>query len=234
VLNNYQFTFAHYFIKMKKITISIIAFLAIICSLNALCQTNTTAAQAKVLLDGVSKKYKSFKTIKANFKLAIDNTANKIKEEKKGILTLKANKFKVELDNQEIICDGKTVWTFAKDANEVQVNNYEANASGISPASIFTMYEKGFLYQMGEVVKEAGKDIQVIELSPTDKTKNYFKIKLFIDKASQSIVRSKIFDKNGNIYTYSVMQFVSNTNYDDATFTFDAKKHPGVEVNDIR
>jgi len=219
---------------MKKTIISIAIILSSLISIKAICQTNTTAGQAKVLLDGVSKKYKSFKTIKANFKLSIDNAANKIKEEKKGILTLKANKFKVELDNQEIICDGKTVWTFAKDANEVQVNNYEANSSGISPASIFTMYEKGFLYQMGEVVKEAGKDIQVIDLTPTDKSKNYFKIKLFIDKANQSIVRSKIFDKNGNIYTYSVLQFVSNTNYDDATFSFDVKKHPGVEINDIR
>jgi outer membrane lipoprotein-sorting protein len=219
---------------MKKISQSIVAVIIILSSFSSFSQSTTTAAQAKVLLDGVSKKYKAFKTIKANFKLGVENAANKIKEEKKGILTLKANKFKVELDNQEIICDGKTVWTFAKDANEVQVNNYEANASGISPASIFTMYEKGFLYQMGEVVKEAGKDIQIIELTPTDKTKNYFKIKLFIDKAAQSIVRSKIFDKNGNVYTYSVMQFVSNTNFDDATFAFDTKKHPGVEVNDIR
>ena len=182
----------------------------------------------------LAKNINLLKQLKLILKLAIDNTANKIKEEKKGILTLKSNKFKVELDNQEITCDGKTVWTFAKDANEVQVNNYEANTSGISPASIFTMYEKGFLYQMGEVIKEAGKDIQLIELTPTDKTKNYFKIKLYIDKATQSIVRSKIFDKNGNIYTYSVLQFVPNANYDDVTFSFDAKKHPGVEVNDIR
>jgi outer membrane lipoprotein-sorting protein len=194
----------------------------------------TTSAQAKTLLDGVSKKYKSFKTIKANFKLAIDNAANKIKEEKKGLLVLKSNKFHVEMDNQEISCDGKTVWTFAKDANEVQVNNYESNPNGISPADIFTMYEKGFMYQMAEVVKDNGKDVQVIELTPTDKNKNYFKIKLFIDKAAQSIVRSKIFDKNGNIYTYSVVQFASNTNIDESTFVFDSKKHPGVDVNDIR
>ncbi|MFM2226295.1 MAG: hypothetical protein RJA07_2497 [Bacteroidota bacterium] len=219
---------------MKQIITVFLTALLVLGSFSVFSQAKGTATQAKTFLDGVSKKYKSFKTIKANFKLAIDNVANKIKEEKKGLLVLKANKFHVEMDNQEISCDGKTVWTYAKDANEVQVNNYEANPNGISPADIFTMYEKGFLYQMGDVVKEAGKDVQMIELTPTDKTKNYFKIKLFIDKAAQSIVRSKIFDKNGNIYTYSVVQFSSNLTIEDATFVFDAKKHPGVDVNDIR
>ncbi|MEY4876595.1 MAG: hypothetical protein RL708_1744 [Bacteroidota bacterium] len=219
---------------MKHITTSLLIVLLTVSSFSVFSQAKGTPAQAKIFLDGVSKKYKSFKTIKANFKLAIDNAASKIKEEKKGLLVLKANKFRVEMDNQEISCDGKTVWTYAKDANEVQVNNYEANPNGISPADIFTMYEKGFLYQMGDVIKEAGKDLQMIELTPTDKTKNYFKIKLFIDKAAQSIVRSKIFDKNGNVYTYSVMQFSSNISIEDATFVFDSKKHPGVDINDIR
>jgi chaperone LolA len=218
---------------MKKLKLSLFAFFTLVCFI-AFAQNNGNASQAKLLLDGMSKKYKSYKTIKANFKLSIENAANKIKEEKKGLLVLKANKFRVEMDNQEISCDGKTVWTYMKDANEVQVNNYEANPNGISPADIFTMYEKGFLYQMAEIIKENGKDLQVVELTPTDKSKNYFKIKLFIDKATQSIVRSKIFDKNNNIYTYHVVQFQSNQTIEDATFTFDAKKHPGVEVNDIR
>jgi outer membrane lipoprotein-sorting protein len=84
------------------------------------------------------------------------------------------------------------------------------------------------------VIKENGKDLQVVELTPIDKSKNYFKIKLVIDKTTQSIARSKIFDKNGNVYTYYVTQFQSNQTIEDATFTFDLKKHPGVEVNDIR
>ncbi|MEY2830538.1 MAG: hypothetical protein RIQ33_2396 [Bacteroidota bacterium] len=218
---------------MKKLKLSLFALFTLVCCV-VFAQNKGTSNQAKLLLDGMSKKYKSYKTIKANFKLSIENTANKIKEEKKGLLVLKANKFRVEMDNQEISCDGKTVWTFMKDANEVQINNYEANPNGISPADIFTMYEKGFLYQMAEVIKENGKDLQVVELTPTDKSKNYFKIKLVIDKASQSIARSKIFDKNGNVYTYYVTQFQSNQTIDDAAFTFDIKKHPGVEVNDIR
>jgi outer membrane lipoprotein-sorting protein len=194
----------------------------------------TNDTKAKIYLDNIGKKYKALKTIKATFKLLVENTANKLREEKKGNLTIKGVKYKVEMDGQEIICDNKTIWTYSKDENEVQVNNYEPNPNSVNPATIFTMYEKGFICQMGELVKEAGKDLQTIDLTPTDKSKSYFKIKLYIEKATQNIVKSKIFDKNGNRYTYEVIQFTPNTNIEDAFFAFDTKKHPGVEVNDIR
>ena len=190
--------------------------------------------KTKALLDGMSKKYRSYKTIKANFKMVLENAASKTKEEKVGLIVLKGGKYHVEMGSLEITCDTKSIWSFSKDDNEVTVNNYEPNAKGISPADIFTLYEKGFLYQMAEVVKENGKELQVVELTPTDKSKNYFKIKLFIDKASQSMVRTNIFDKNGNHYTYEIVQLTPNAPFEDVYFSFDAKKHPKVEVTDNR
>lgn len=227
---------------MKIITMKFIPFIlglslifvAAFAQVKPTTNTNFTDPKAKVLLDAVSKKYKSYKSIKATFKLKIENAINKIKEEKKGVLVLKNGKYKVELEGQEIICDLKTTWTYVKDANEVQISTYEADAHAVNPSEIFTMYEKGFIYQLGEVVKEGGKDIQVVELTPTDKKKNYFKIKLFLDKAAQNIVRSTIFDKNGNKYTYEITQFTANPAIDDSFFKFDAAKYPGVEVNDLR
>jgi outer membrane lipoprotein-sorting protein len=194
----------------------------------------TNDPKAKVVLDAMSKKYRSFKTIKAGFKMVLENTASKTKEEKTGMIVLKGMHYHVEFGNLEITCDNKSVWTYTKDENEVTVNKYDANAKAINPADIFTLYEKGFLYQLAADEKEGGKLYQVIELTPTDKTKNYFKLKLYIDKASQAIAKTKIFDKNGNRYTYEIVQFTPNTAFEDAYFSFDAKKHPGVEVTDNR
>jgi outer membrane lipoprotein-sorting protein len=44
----------------------------------------------------------------------------------------------------------------------------------------------------------------------------------------------KIFEKNGNQYSYEITNFTPNANVTDATFTFDPKKYPGVEVVDLR
>ena len=71
-----------------------------------------------------------------------------------------------------------------------------------------------------------------IELTPTDKTKPFFKILLYVN--NNTIVSTKLFEKTGNRYTYSTSGLVTNGNIPDATFVFDAKKFPGAEVVDLR
>jgi outer membrane lipoprotein-sorting protein len=99
---------------------------------------------------------------------------------------------------------------------------------------IFTMYNKGFVSKMGENVKESGRELTVLELAPKDKKKNYFKIKLFIEKNNQQIIKTIVFDKNGSVHTYTITNQIPNIKFDDGYFTFIAKKYPNVEINDMR
>ena len=77
-----------------------------------------------------------------------------------------------------------------------------------------------------------GKSVQELELTPIDKKKNFFKVLLYTD--NQNIVSSKVFEKNGNRYTYSVSNMQTGKTIDESLFVFDAKKYPGVEVVDLR
>jgi outer membrane lipoprotein carrier protein len=43
-----------------------------------------------------------------------------------------------------------------------------------------------------------------------------------------------MFDKSGNKFKYTLTKFVPNVKVDDAFFTFDPKKYPGVQVVDLR
>ncbi|MNY31835.1 lipoprotein chaperone [compost metagenome] len=73
----------------------------------------------------------------------------------------------------------------------------------------------------------------MIDLVPVV-TKQFSKIELSVDKKQKQLKQIKIFDKNGNRYTYKVKTFVQNPKVDDAFFAFDKKKYPGVEVVDLR
>jgi outer membrane lipoprotein-sorting protein len=190
--------------------------------------------KAKDILTGVSAKYKSYKSMRAEFSYTLENPQAKIKETQAGSIILSGAKYRLAIAGQEIICDGKTIWTYMKEAKEVQVNDVDPSAEGIKPSEIFTMYEKGFLYKFVDEKKVAGKIQQNLELTPTDKSKEFFKIKLTIDKASKQIVKSVIFDKNGNRYTYAIKTFTPNYAVNASSFMFDAKKFPGVEVVDLR
>ena len=71
-------------------------------------------------------------------------------------------------------------------------------------------------------------------VSLIDKKKNFFKIKLTIDKTNQTITKSQVFDKSGTIHTYTVTNQVPNIKLEDGFFVFDEKKYPKCEVIDLR
>ncbi len=191
--------------------------------------------KAKVVLDGVSKKFKSLKSVIANFVLKIEGANNSVHDTKKGSVYVKGPKYKVVMDGQEIISDNTTSWTYAKDINEVTVSNVDHSNTSMTPAKIFTnFYDKDFLYRLTGESTEKGKVLQNIELTPTDKSKNFFKVLVDVDKKNQTLARMRVFEKNGNRYTYEITSFKPNGAVTDDLFTFDAKKYPGVEVVDLR
>ncbi len=209
-------------------------------TMSGMAQTKTGSLgandpKAKVILDNVSKKFSTFKTVVANFVLKVEGGNNSVTDSKKGTVYVKGSKYKVNLEGQEIISDNKTSWTYQKDANEVTINNVDQGSTQLTPAKLFTnFYDKDYLYRLDAETTEKGKVYQNIEMTPTDKSKNVFKVIVSIDKKNQNISRMKMFEKNGNRYTYEITNFTPNTNLTDATFSFDPKKYPGVEVVDLR
>ena len=190
-------------------------------------------ADAKKILDGVSKKFKTYKTVKAKFQLRIENASGKSIGTKSGSVSMKGVKYSISLPGQEIYSDGSNTWSYEKSSNEVTVTKIDPTASTITPQKLFTnFYDKDFLYKLNGVVKEGGKSMQEIELTPIDKTKPFHKVLLYIDNST--IYTTKIFEKSGNRFTYSVSNLKSDMAISDVAFTFDSKKFPGVELVDLR
>lgn len=216
---------------MKKITLLFLLVSGFMIS--AYAQTD---AKAKAILAGVSKKYRSYDVVKADFTFTLDNLQAKIKESQQGTLTVKAaaNKYKVSMTEQEMISDGKSQWTYLKEDKEVQVTTVDHSGEGLNPAKIFTIYESGFKSLYTGDTKAGGKVYQMVDLSPIDTKKSFYKIRLTIDKVAKQISNVLIFDKSGNRYTYAVKSFIPNVKVPESTFTFDAKRYPRVEVVDLR
>lgn len=202
--------------------------------------------QAKAILSEVSKKYRTYNVVKTSFTYTLESPQANVKETQSGTLIAKSktNKFKVTLYTkggtktqtvaQELISDGKEQWTYLKKDNEVQLNDVNNSDDAMNPAHIFTIYEKGFKYLYIGENKVGGNTCQIIDLTPTDDKKTFFKVRLMIDKAKKQIYSAQIFDKNGNKYTYTMQSFSPNVNVSDTVFAFDVKAHPGVEVVDLR
>lgn len=189
--------------------------------------------EGKKVLDAVSAKFKTYKTVQAKFSLKVENASGKSVGSKSGTVFMKGAKYRISVTGQEIFSDGSNVWTYDKSANEVTVTKIDPSANSLTPQKLFTnFYDKDFLYKLNGNVKLAGKQMKEIELTPIDKTKAFHKVLLYV--TNNSIATTKIFEKTGNRYTYSTTSLVPNTVIADAQFVFDAKKYPGVEVVDLR
>jgi outer membrane lipoprotein-sorting protein len=187
----------------------------------------TNDPAAKKVLDDVSAKFKTYKTVKSTFTFKTESAAGKV--------LLKGSKYKVTIIGQEIFCDGTNVWTYDKSANEVVITKFDSNGSSLTPQKMFTnFYDKDFLYKMNGEKKVGTKTIQEIELTPTDKNKSYHKVYLSVNKTAKTISSTKVLEKDGKKYSIVVNSFTPNTNIDDKQFVFDQKKYPGVEVIDNR
>ena len=143
---------------------------------------------------------------------------------------MKGIKYVVRLSGQEIYCDGKTIWTYDKSSNEVTITKVDPSSTTISPQKLFTnFYDKDFLYKVNGEQKAGTKTLVEIEMTPSDKTLNFHKVYLYVDKKSHLVSPIKILDKSGNRYIYTVVSLKGNMSLSDAVFTFDKSKHPGVE-----
>lgn len=223
---------------MKKI---IIYFIILFTTANAFAQQD---AKAKAILSQVSAKFRSYNVVKTDFTFLLDNPQGGEKQTQSGtvIANSKAGKFKVTLFDpanksvveQEIISDGKTQWTYLKKDKEVQVNNAGKADDEMNPSQLFTLYEHGYKYIYTGDQKLNGKTCAVVDLSPEDANKAFFKIRLMIDKVKKQLYSATLFDKGGSKYTYTLNTITPNVKAGDDTFTYDKKAHPGVEVVDLR
>ena len=78
------------------------------------------------------------------------------------------------------------------------------------------------------------KVVQEIEMTPVDKTKAFHKVYLLIDKKTQTIYSTKVLEKNGNVYSYTVNTLNGKSPVSDDVFVFNKSEHPGVEEVDLR
>ncbi len=214
--------------KMKKL----IALFLLLSGISAYAQTQTDK-KADEILKPLITKYKGYSTIQADFTCKIESPQKTV-DSFKGSVASKGNKYKLNISNQEVYSDGKTVWTYLKEANEVQVNDVNTKEDAITPSNIFTVYEKGFMYKFVDEKAEAGKTIQTIELVPVDKAKKFFKARLKINKTDKSLVSIKIDNKDGSHMTYIIDKLVPNTPLADGVFVFNKAAHPKVEEVDLR
>jgi outer membrane lipoprotein-sorting protein len=126
--------------------------------------------EAKKLLDRVSTKNKQYTSIEVNFVLTIENRREDQKSSTNGLIRIKGEKYYMESLGTKVYFNGKTIWSYAEDLNEVTISEPDTASGDFveNPALIFDFYNRDFKYHLvGEIKLDAGWMYE-IDLFPTN------------------------------------------------------------------
>lgn len=194
---------------------------------------NTFSQNADEILEDLSTKTNSYKNIKASFAYKMVNTELDINEVTNGTLMVEGEKYNLNIAGQIVISNGATLWTYIPDSEEVQINEVSEDI-GFSPNKLLSSYNEEYNAKMMDDISREGVSFYQLKLKPKDENSNFDYVILVINKEKIQLVDFIIYDFDGNIFSYEIKQFVTDSDIPAGSFKFDEAAHPNVEVIDMR
>lgn len=203
----------------------------------ALIVSTSNAQTSKEILDKLSAKAKTWKTITADFSSTLKDQKANVNQKQEGNIKIKGNKYVLNLSQYTVISDGTTVWSFDKKSNSCTIDNLEDVKDGaFDPSEMFTIWEKDFKHEMKNTnATSDGEACYEIHLFPNQpKNKPYHTIVMYISKSKMEANKIVVKTRENAEITYKVKNFKTNGEVSDNDFKFNKAAYPGVEVVDNR
>ena len=144
-----------------------------------------------------------------------------------GTISVKGRKFQATTSVATMWFNGKTLWTYMKKNDEVNVTTpNEAQLQKINPYNFINLYKKGYNITMNK-----GDKNYVVHLTAKNSTKIQ-EMFITIDKKSYHPTQVKML-QNAKWTTFDIRDLKAK-NLSDALFTFNSKDFPTAEVIDLR
>lgn len=203
---------------MKKTLILIIGILLSI---------NLSAQTAEEFFNNVIEKTKSYNDVSIVFNYKIINKEAGIYETMSGYASMKGDSYILNVDGQEMISDGKILWTHLIDDEEVMISEVTED-NNASPLAIIESFSNNITVSF----LENNAETKAIEIKEND-GESFEKIILTTDK-DLKIKKVHAYLSDGNEFVYEITEFTTNQNLPDSMFTFNESLYPDVEVIDMR
>jgi len=191
---------------------------------------------AQEILDRVATKTQQYQSIQADFSLIVVDHKEDTRNTSVGNIIIKGEKYRITSAGSTVYFDGKTMWTFIQDDNEVTITEPDSQDDNFlsNPANVFTWYNRDFKYQYrGETTIE-GVEMHEIDLFPKNLDQPYSRIKIFIAKNTEQLAIISSIGKDGIDYSVFVKNFIPDKVVSDDAFIFDPMKHKKVTIIDMR
>ena len=215
---------------MKRVILLIIASIA---SLMMFAQGSVPQME---ILDQVAAKTEKYVGLKIDFTVYVENLHNAKRDSYKGNAIYKQGLYKMDIMGQVVYSDGKTNWTYLKDADEINItNNSDNEAFMTNPQAILKDYKSKFKVNFISDKFEKNRALLEFDFYPKQiENKKYSKITIRIDKTKKQIFSVRYVGKDGVNYLVEIDKMLENPTITDAEVKFNIASYPNAELIDMR
>lgn len=200
---------------MKRITIAIIMLL--------LTATTGFALTAQEVLDKCAAVVSARDGATASFSMTSAQYGNS-----QGTIAIKGQKFYMKSAETTMWFDGRTLWTYMADNDEVNISTpTQQQLQTLNPYNFINLYKQGYTFTMttsGQTHK-----VHLTATNSQSKIKEGF---ITVNKTTYAPVEIQLLQGN-KWTTFSVSNFKAERQ-DDTKFRFDATAYPDAELIDLR
>ncbi|HEX2394481.1 MAG TPA: outer membrane lipoprotein carrier protein LolA [Bacteroidales bacterium] len=188
------------------------------------------------VLERVARKTKTLLSLQTDFELVIHDRKEGTTNKSTGKLLLKQSKYKLNSEGSIVFFDGKTMWTFVSENNEVTITEPETTKGNFlnNPSTFFDSYKEDFKYRYVREAQNNGVACHEIDLFPKNLNQPFSRIKVLVNTKTDLPESISSIGKDGVDYTVNLKNLVLDQNVPDTEFTFNPAKYKKVEVIDMR
>ena len=203
---------------------NIITCIALVFAAQAVSAQNNAEKIIRVMVDQM----RSHKNVEMVFNYQISPDGKTLGESEKGHAWLQGEAYKIEMTDQQTISDGKTIWSYLIDDEEVMVSNASEGTDN-TPLKLLTSLDESYVATLSGI---DAKGIATIELA--NPKGQYKRVTMKVDTKKTELKSADIYLEDGNKFIIKVEEMKYDQKLDDKFFTFDEAKHPEVDVIDMR
>ncbi len=191
------------------------------------------AQSSDEVLARIRERYTEIHDAEINFVQKTVFAGSRVEQSAAGTLVLKKeNMYRVEMEGQTVVTDGRTVWSYSRSTHQVLIDMFNADARLRTPERILMGETGDYTPTLLGRETSGGRELIGLKLSARGDQTTGGTIRLWVDPRTWIIRKAVLEDGNGKETTYTVNEIRLNTGVPDSRFTFQIPE--GADVVDLR
>ncbi len=192
------------------------------------------AQDVQDIIEEVQETYDEIDNFAASFKKVEKFKLTGSENETTGKIFIKdGTKYRFESEDQVIVTDGKTVWTYNGITKQLIIDRFRENSGAMLPRDMLFKYPKEYLASFLGEEEWGNKTMFVVKLDPKDNIHGFIKnMKLWVEDDEWIVHKIETIDLNGNSSIFEIYNMDTKKKLSEDLFTY--APGDGIEVIDLR